>query len=534
MHIYSDLKQTLSAAGMEKIQGRRTWADGGFTDFTVVRFPADRLAFRDIDQTDPQVKVNTLGQLRHVKARSFGRERPRILLWLRLSPDQPAARLFPGISHQTEQGETLLSSNSLITHTLRTLLARGWLSFEAGRWRADIPDGEDMWRARAGAILVFLMAENRLHLYPGPDAAMPDQDDLADVHPTQDLIPLDRLGFVREVVWRERPRLALNTAYFLLEHNDFFSHHSALGEGYNLFVADGEIRRPPLYRRSTLWQGGDGGWAVDTFGLDDVRLTFPGVGDGGHPPLDFTLNQADEVTAYTRLWAVAQTGLVQGTTPTDPERVEFTVVDRRVVGVKAGGGLAIPQNGFVLSIQRQAMTPALRAALEAGQVGYQFRAQDRPVRQAIQVGPRLLRGGQVTLDATTLAQEEFWMDRTLADGVRITGVVPTDYPDDVDRTRAGRVGLGITASGELMAGVMMGAETRGVKNPAVDSAGATLVELADLMAEHGAVDAVNMDGGGSSQLFFLGGATTVPGNRLGLQAVHYERMVPAIALIASG
>ncbi len=41
----------------------------------------------------------------------------------------------------------------------------------------------------------------------------------------------------------------------------------------------------------------------------------------------------------------------------------------------------------------------------------------------------------------------------------------------------------------------------------------------------------NLDGGGSSQLFFLGGATTVPGNRLGLQAVHYERMVPSIGVV---
>jgi len=91
--------------------------------------------------------------------------------------------------------------------------------------------------------------------------------------------------------------------------------------------------------------------------------------------------------------------------------------------------------------------------------------------------------------------------------------------------------LGITATGNLMVAVMMGSETKGVKNPALDSAGATLVELAQLMQENGAVDAVNLDGGGSSQLFFVGGSTTVPGNRLGLQAVHYERMVPSIGVV---
>ncbi len=59
------------------------------------------------------------------------------------------------------------------------------------------------------------------------------------------------------------------------------------------------------------------------------------------------------------------------------------------------------------------------------------------------------------------------------------------------------------------------------------------MELAEFLQEMGAVDAVNMDGGGSSQLFFLGGLTVVPGNRLGLQSVHYERMVPAVGVTYS-
>ncbi len=373
------------------------------------------------------------------------------------------------------------------------------------------------------------MKENRLHLYAGPGVPLPAADDLGGVHPLQDLIPLDRLGYVREIVWRENPLAAFNTAYFLLEHNDFLSHHSGLGEAYNLFVSDGVVRRPPLYRRSTLWQGADGRWALDLFGLDDMALTFP---DADPAPLTFSLNQPAPITAYTRRWAIAEQGQVIGSTPIAPERHEFTIVDCRVVGSKPGGGLEIPQNGFVLSFDPSALTPPLRTALEAGRVGYQFRSPAHGhMRQAIQVGPRLLRGGEIALSPTSLADEEFWMDRILPDGTRQAGVVPSDYPDDVDRTRAGRVGLGITPTGDLMVTVMMGAETKGVRNPAVDSAGATLVELATLMRQHGAQAAVNLDGGGSSQLFFLGGSTTVPGNRLGLEAVHYERMVPAIGVV---
>jgi exopolysaccharide biosynthesis protein len=142
-----------------------------------------------------------------------------------------------------------------------------------------------------------------------------------------------------------------------------------------------------------------------------------------------------------------------------------------------------------------------------------------------------LQDGDLALHTSSLAEESFWIDRHGPDGSLDVGVVPSDYPDDVDRTRAGRVGVGIDAEEKLLVGVMMGSETRGVKHPELDSAGATLVELAEFLQEMGAVDAINLDGGGSSQLFFLGGLTVVPGNRLGLQSVHYERMVPAIGVV---
>jgi exopolysaccharide biosynthesis protein len=57
------------------------------------------------------------------------------------------------------------------------------------------------------------------------------------------------------------------------------------------------------------------------------------------------------------------------------------------------------------------------------------------------------------------------------------------------------------------------------------------VELADLLAEAGAVDAINLDGGGSTQLFYMGGLATVPGNRYGIPGVHFERMVPSVGVL---
>jgi exopolysaccharide biosynthesis protein len=90
--------------------------------------------------------------------------------------------------------------------------------------------------------------------------------------------------------------------------------------------------------------------------------------------------------------------------------------------------------------------------------------------------------------------------------------------------------MGVDREGQLVVVGVAGIE-RKAKHLEADSQGATLVELAALLADAGAVEAVNLDGGGSTQIFFLGGLTTVAGNRLGLPGVHYERMVPSVGIL---
>ncbi len=531
---YTDLKHDITVAGIDKVQGRRRWSDGGFTDFVCLRFDHNRLTLRDIDQRHPEPKIHNIAHLRYVKSLSYGRERPRIVLWQRLYEDRPPHLLFPGISNESDDGEVIYSSNSLITYTLRQLLARGWLRFQAGVWQADIPATQTSWRQRANAILDFLQSHNRLHLYAGPGQPLPEYDDLAGVHPLQDLIPLDRLGYVREYVWYESPLAVFNTTYFLLEHNDFISHHSGLGQPYNMFVSDGVIQRPPLYRRSTLYQLQDGSWDIGMFDLEDIELVLAPSAPARQPLISpFVVDRPGPVTLYSRRWAIAGQNRVIGFTPADAARHEFTIVDRQVLSYKQGGGLEIPQNGMILSFDHEALTPHVQAALKTGRLGYRWRQDEHQgLRQAIQTGPRLLKNGGSVLGESSLAEESFWVDRIAADGSIQVGVVPSEYPDDVDKTRAGRVGIGVDGNGQLLVAIMMGAETWGIKHPELDSAGATLVDLTDLMLEMGAVQALNLDGGGSSQMFYIGGATVVPGNRLGLQTVHYERMIPSVGVVA--
>ncbi|UCC65500.1 MAG: phosphodiester glycosidase family protein, partial [Anaerolineae bacterium] len=361
----------------------------------------------------------------------------------------------------------------------------------------------------------------------------------------RNLIPVDRLGFLREFVWHERPRVAFNAAFFLLEHDDFFSHHSALGEAYNLYVHNGVILRPPLYRRAALYQAADllagsgqARWQAGYFSVADVVITLPDgttlVPEGSKlAGLPFALNPENsaEIAVYTRASGLASGGRPLCRTPVEPGRLEFTLVDRRVVGHKTGGSLDIPQNGLVLSFHPAAL-PA--GAIPDGRlpcVRYSFvQKKHCGIRQAIQVGPMLLQDGEVVVSSESLATEEFWptpLDHTGPDDI---GVVPTDYPNDTDRTRAGRIGLGIDSEGGLVVVAVPGTE-RGTRRPDADSSGATLLELAELLAQAGAVDAINLDGGGSTQLFYLGGLTTTPGNRYRLPGVQFERMIPSAGVL---
>jgi hypothetical protein len=540
----------LTYQSIDKLQDRIYWEDGTFSDYTLLRFPSAGFRFLDIDQQEPQVKLKDAAYLRWVKAIARGEAAPRIVAFLRLERDRPVSELFPDLHCHTESGEELLSANSLITHTLRTLLSRGWLRYERGRWQVTAPSREAAWRQRGEAVLGLLEREGRLRLELGPGVRPPGAVDFEDFAVRLNLIPVGRLAFPRDLVWRERPRIAFNTAFFLLEHNDFFSFHSALGEPYGLFVQDGGIRRPPLYRRGTIFQRANGQWQTGRFSLKDVSFVLPDgtmLASESHLPhratggrvLPFALNASvrrpsanAKVTAYTRLYGTASQGRVVGRTPIEGGRVELTIIDQRVVGWKAGGGLDIPQNGFVLSFAQGLLTPEAQAALRARPVvSYRFmREEHRDIVQALQVGPLLLRGGRSVITPTRLAEEEFWVDRPGDDGRMQIGVVPTEFPDDVDKTRAGRIGLGVDREGKLVVVGIAGVE-KGAKHLEADSHGATLAELADLLADAGAVEAVNLDGGGSTQIFFLGGLATVAGGRLGLPGVHYERMVPSVGVL---
>ncbi|GAB4573678.1 MAG: hypothetical protein Kow0077_16830 [Anaerolineae bacterium] len=533
-------------------QQRITYADGQWADVSIIHAPADSLRFQDLDPAPAYVRMRDAARLRYFKARIRGEEAPLSIAWAALEHDRPAQRMFPTLDTTSHDGEHFLSANSFITYVLRELVRHEWLRFRNGEWYAEVPASEPLWEERAVVILHWLMAENRIWFDAGPGMPIPSRTQFTGCDPLLHVTAVGRCGYVRDMARTTMPSAVFNTSFFLLEHDDYISHYSAMGDPYGLLVADGSIRRPPLYRRSTLWQAADGTWQVSRIGMEDIRLHLPGEtlilppgspADGLHFALNSANSDSDPLIVYTRAFGIAEDGVPHGVTPESKGRFELVIVDDTVKGWKRGGNLLIPQNGFVLSfaVTRDGqplqelgdLEPgiiALRHLLNGGTIGYSFdRPELRGMRQAQQNGPVLLREGQIVISDQTFAGEEYWLSRMEQDGYRF-GIVPTEFPTDAGQTRAARIGIGIDTAGNLVIVAISGA-SKGIARPGIDSAGATLMELAKQLQLAGAVEAINLDGGGSTQVFVEGGLYNSPGDRRGRQGVTYERLIPTVGVI---
>ena len=164
------------------------------------------------------------------------------------------------------------------------------------------------------------------------------------------------------------------------------------------------------------------------------------------------------------------------TTLTGPQGIEATVVRGRVSGVAEGaGGAAIPRGGAVLSAHGQAAA-WLRANLRSGakvETKTEITYDPKPVFVpdfVVGGGPRLLRGGKAALPPDP--------------GIYSPGFADARHP---------RTAVGVRADGRILLVTVDGRQPE-------TSVGMTIAELSALLLEFGAVEAVNMDGGGSTTM----------------------------------
>lgn len=180
---------------------------------------------------------------------------------------------------------------------------------------------------------------------------------------------------------------------------------------------------------------------------------------------------ANNLVLYNRYYDV--------TTDTNPYGIEYTIISDTVTAINPNNS-AIPADGFVLSAHGTAAQSL--AALKIGDKVKITETLGLLWDQTVHVlgaGPTLVKNNGVYL--STKAEE---------------------FGPDVASGRAPRTALGITKDGHILLAVVDGRQ--------YSSAGFTLLELALFMQEAGAIEAMNLDGGGSSEMVVSGNIVNKP------------------------
>lgn len=282
---------------------------------------------------------------------------------------------------------------------------------------------------------------------------------------------LSTRSVLKSLVAKEGAAAGINGGYFAGD-----------GTPLGLLLLDGRIEREPLFARTAFFlQGTELFFGAATAKIEVVAGAETIAVSGLNRP-----RKENETVVYTP-WFGESTG-------TNQWGKEWIVRGGAVSEIVTAGNAVIPRDGFVLSVHASVLKERdLR--LKVGDkisLSQELFLDGKPRPDLLQpgvyglgAGPRLLRGGKKEM---TGAKEQF--------------------KSDVLRGRAPRSALGYDGASRLILLTTGGRE--GAKN-----IGASLEELAALLSELGAREAVNLDGGGSTGLVVqgrtvLGGTRPIP------------------------
>ncbi len=251
-------------------------------------------------------------------------------------------------------------------------------------------------------------------------------------------------------------------------NGSFFSKEGKL---LGLVASNGNVFSENLFHRSCFVEKKSGEITVENV---ETEIFFEP--DGGQPVKVDGLNRErkdGEIIVYTPYFGL--------TTQTNQWGREFVIAGGVVREVNdSSGNSVIPSDGYVLSASSKRLDAA--AVLSAGEkvkILFHLKPED-DFENVLCAGPRLLKDGKVDV----ASKEE-------------------QFKKDVAEGKAPRTAVGITKDGGVLLVVIDG------RNPAV-SMGLTLQELAELLLDLGAYNAVNLDGGGSSTMVIGDKVVNVP------------------------
>lgn len=271
------------------------------------------------------------------------------------------------------------------------------------------------------------------------------------------------LGYMSQV--SPRPQFICNAHFFQMDVFDSDSPYDLFGTPYGMTVKNGIMIQPPLNGREAL--------VVDMDGK--VKITRPDVRDISMQIQGKTFTHGENCTVYRRP-DTRQTP--------EEEGLDIVIVGDEVVSFHKGGGVFIPEGGFVLHTKEE-------LSVEPSPVVYL--GFDNCLF-AIQVGSSSVKDGEVMKGF----ESPFY--NIYKDSVPFP---PTLYPLSYEKDRAPRMAICSDKDGDP---VIVWAEgcSKLYYQFGKESCGASLLELGNYCASIGLVNALNLDGGGSSEIFLNG------------------------------
>ena len=285
--------------------------------------------------------------------------------------------------------------------------------------------------------------------------------DLADV---VSILPVgEDLGYMSQV--SPRPSFICNAHFFLMDVFDSDSPYDLFGTPYGMTVRNGIMIQPPINGREAL--------VVDMDG--NVKITRPDIRTISMQIQGKTFTHGKNCTIYGRP-ETRQTPKEEG--------LDLVIVGDEVMAFHKGGETFVPGGGFVLHTTED-LLPEPSPVVYLGCENCLF---------AIQVGSSVVKDGKLMKGF----ESPFY--NIYKDSIAFP---PTLYPLDYAKDRAPRMAICSDKDGDP---VLIWAEgcSKLFYQFGKESCGASLLELGNFCKSIGLVNALNLDGGGSSEMFLDG------------------------------
>lgn len=257
------------------------------------------------------------------------------------------------------------------------------------------------------------------------------------------------------------------------------------GTPLGLVYLAGELVSEPLYKRSSLLIGPDNqisfaqvDWAGKLIiGQNDFSVEIDGINRRPN---------AYELIVFNHYYGSQMPPLAKG-------QIDLVIRNNKFLGLEDQAGLRspIPKNGFILrvpaveSLSKKLKKQVLALKNKEFNLEYNFNPnlEEMNILSALGGGPRLLKNGKIDINGKA-----------------------ENFKPDILTGRAPRTAVGLSADNHLLLLTIDGRQSD-------LSVGMSLKELAKTLKDLGAVEAINLDGGGSARMVIRGFTMSNPSEK---------------------